>query len=62
MLGKNGSHIRIYQEKGYQNDDFFFSDLKKKNSKMQASGICLSPEVLNFILYIKDCLFRFDLS
>ena len=38
MLGKNGSHIRIQQEKSSQNDEFFFLRFEKV-LKMQASVI-----------------------
>ena len=34
-LGKNGLHIRIQQEKNYQNDELFFLGFKKV-LKMQA--------------------------
>ena len=38
MLGKNGLHIRIQQEKSYQNDELFFLGFEKV-LKMQASVI-----------------------
>ena len=38
MLGKNGLHIRIQQEKSYQNDKLFYLGFEKV-LKMQASVI-----------------------
>ena len=38
MLGKNGLHIRIQQEKSYQNDKLFYLGFEKV-LKMKASVI-----------------------
>ena len=44
MLGKNGLHIRIQQEKGYQSDEIYFLGFQK-NLKIQASAILLKALV-----------------
>ena len=43
MLGKNGIHIRIQQEKSYQNDKLFYLGFGKV-LKMQASVIEMFAE------------------
>ena len=61
MLGKNGFHIRIQQEKSYQNDELFFLGFEKV-LKLQGSVVMAFISFVIELLIARYLVVRFLIS